>query len=871
MLSASAAADRDLCKGDIMDRYCFDDTELRIMERSKVPFAVYQFIDRRVVTLALSAGFCELFGYECRDEAYHDMDNNMYRYTHPDDSSRIADAAFRFATENEVYDVIYRSRCSDGIYRIIHAKGEHVITDTGERLAYVWYTDEGVYSEDGGNKYKIARLFGDAVDGDSFIKASYYDHLTGLPTMTYFFDLALSKKAAIQKEGGIPAVLFFDLGGMKYFNHKYGFAEGDKLLQCLARQLAVYFGNENCCRMGQDHFAVITNGDGLEDRLESLFEACRTINEGRTLSVHVGIYQHWYDGIAASMACDRAKFACDTLKNLYSSGFSYYDMNMKDMEDRQQYIISTLDKAISEKWIRAYYQPIIRSVNGKVCEEEALARWIDPEKGMLSPAEFIPILEDHRMIYKLDLYMVECVLEKIKAMRDAGYHPIPQSVNLSRSDFDTCDIVEEIRRRTDDAGIDRSLLSIEITESIIGQDFEFMKAQVDRFRELGFAVWMDDFGSGYSSLDALQSIHFDLLKFDMRFMQKLGDGEKGSIILTELLRMASSLGMETVCEGVETAEQMQFLQETGCSKQQGYFYSKPIPLEDIFEKYRTGTQIGFEDPCETQYYEAVGRINLHDLSSITQDDHANIGNYFDVIPLAVLEIDDERVRFTRSNRSYRDFMMRCFDFTVSDKANSFHVDPGNWSKQFVRSLRRSCHEDGIIFTDESLPNNTTVHSCVRRIAVNPKSGITAVAVAILSAVKTDIGIIYANIARALASNFLKLFYVDLETEDFIEYTKAKDGQDSAFEQHGQNFFEKSYTDSVNFIYVDDRERFLSVFSKDSILRNIKAHGSFTVNYRLNTDNGASWIRIKVMHMQQDVKHIIIGVSYDDTWDQHENT
>ena len=370
-----------------MDRYRFSETEQAHMESSMIPFAIYQFIDKRVVTVALSKGFMKLFGYDDPARAYYDMDNDMYRDTHPDDAARIADAAFKFATEDNGYDVIYRTRIDgDSGYRIIHALGEHFYTETGERLAQVWYTDEGSYDEEAeSSETMLGSSLKKALFEESFIRASYYDHLTGLPSMTYFFELAASQKSAIIEKGGSPALMFMDFSGMKYFNHKNGFSEGDKLLRAFARLLAERYGNENCCRLGQDHFAVIADSDGLEDKLKALFDECTELNGGHSLPLHVGIYQQWYDGIVASMACDRAKVACDTLKNEYSSCYSYYNMSMKDAEEKQQYIIANLDRAIEERWIKVYYQPIIRAVNGRVCDEEALARWIDPVKGLMPP------------------------------------------------------------------------------------------------------------------------------------------------------------------------------------------------------------------------------------------------------------------------------------------------------------------------------------------------------------------------------------------------------------------------------------------------------------------------------------------------------
>ncbi|SDA18425.1 diguanylate cyclase (GGDEF) domain-containing protein [Ruminococcus sp. YE71] len=849
-----------------MNRYRFADTEQAHIEESRVPFAIYQFIDKRVVTIALSAGFMKLFGYDDDlERAYYDMDNDMYKETHPDDVARIADAAFRFATENTKYDVIYRTRdCNHSGYKIIHAQGEHIFTDTGDRLAQVWYTDEGVYSEDDTHAdATLNRSLRNALFEESFIKASYYDHLTGLPSMTYFFELSSIKMKEMRDKGITPALMYMDFSGMKYFNHKYGFAEGDSLLRSFARLLANNFGNENCSRLGQDHFAVIADHNGLEQLLDKLFKECAEINGGRTLPLHVGIFLHWFDGVAASMACDRAKFACDTLQNEYSSKFNYYDLSMKDTEEMHQYIIANLDKAIKERWIKVYYQPIVRTVNGRVCDEEALARWIDPVKGFLSPADFIPVLEDHRLIYKLDLYVVENVLKKIKVLSKAGLHIMPQSVNLSRSDFDTCDIVEEIRRRVDDEGLPRSMLTIEITESIIGKDFEFMRSEIERFKALGFSVWMDDFGSGYSSLDVLQNIQFDLIKFDMRFMKQFDKSEKSRIILTEMLRMAAALGIDTVCEGVETKEQVQFLQETGCTKLQGYYFDKPIPVEKILEKYEKGLQIGFEDPAQSEYYESVGRVNLHDLSVIAQEKLNEFNNFFNTLPMAVIEVNNDRVRFARSNQSYRDFMLRNFSFQISDKSEPFSDNPGAVDSPFMKAMFRSCQDESTLFVDEMLPNNTMLHSCLRRIAVNPITGTIASAVAVLSVSTTVEGTNYANIAKALAADYFNLYYVDLEDESFYEYSSEVGKEELLVQRHGEEFFAKCLEDIPKVIHPDDCRMFIDNFNKENVKRELEEFGTFTINYRLKVNGEFIYVNMKAMCMQNDTRHLIIGVSNAD--------
>ncbi len=718
-----------------MGRYEFSSKNRELMENSLVPFAIYQFIDKRVVTLILSAGFLKLFNYSDRDQAYYDMDHDMYKDADPEDVARIADAAFRFATEGGRYDVIYRTRRSDGgEYTIVHAIGEHFVTDSGVRLAQVWYMDEGSYSGDNSTGELTASLK-KAIRRESMIKASYYDHLTGLPSMTYFLELADAGCKKIVDEGGCPAFLFLDLTGMKNFNHKHGFSEGDNLLRSFSRLLIRHFSNENCSRFGQDHFAIFTDESGIDDKLHEIFREWQSTGKSKSLPVRVGVYVANFDkssNFDISTACDNAKTACDTLRNSYVSSISYYNKELADNLDRKDYIISNFERALSEKWINVYYQPIVRAVNGKVCDEEALARWIDPVRGFMSPADFIPTLEEAHLIYKLDLYVVDQIIEKLKIIEKEGLHKVPQSVNLSRTDFDECDIVSEICTRMDNAGLDHSLLTIEITESIVGTDFEFMKKQVDRFRRLGFKVWMDDFGSGYSSLDVLQDLEFDLIKFDMRFLKQMDKGNNSRVILTELMRMATNLGLETVCEGVETVEHVNFLRDVGCSKLQGYYFTKPIPLDQILYRYRTGIQIGFEDPEESDYYDILGKLNLYDLDWVAGGGNTDLDKYFTTLPMVIMELNDTAVRIVRSNPSYRDFAGRMLVRNIGEEFEEFDTIPEHRRESFLSPMIQ-CAIHGIgQLVDERLPNGMVVRTIMRRIAVNPVRKTASVAVAVLS-------------------------------------------------------------------------------------------------------------------------------------------
>ena len=716
-----------------MEQYRYDEQEFHLIEKSLVPFAVYQFLNKRVVTIALSQGFCDIFGFTDRAEAYSTMDNNMYRDTHPDDIAQIADAALNFAINDDTYDVVYRSKLG-GAYRIIHAKGEHIFKENGVRLAVVWYFDEGEYLPEGADEQSaLNKCYSNALHENSLYRNVQYDYLTGLPNMSYFFELAEAGKRRMLNNGKSPAMLFIDFNGMKYFNQKNGFSEGDRLIRAFSRLLVKYFTNENCSRFGQDHFCVYTKHEGLEEILQKLFEECKTINDNLTLPIRVGIYLDKNMGADVCTACDRAKMACDLDRNSYNSHFTYFDDTLLRQSENRQYIIDNLDRALAENWIQVYYQPIIRAANGRVCDEEALSRWIDPQKGFLSPADFIPILEDSNLIYKLDLFITDKILEKMKSQADAGLYVVPNSVNLSRSDFDTCDIVAEIQKRVDAAGIPREKLTIEITESIIGSDFDYMKLQVERFQSLGFKVWMDDFGSGYSSLDVLQNIRFDLIKLDMRFMHQFSKNEKSKIILTELVKMALSLGIDTVCEGVETSEQVEFLTEIGCTKLQGFHFCKPIPYKQIIERYETGTQIGFENPEEDEYYSALGKINLYDFSVVSNSGDELFQNYFNTLPMSIIEANDTDISIVRGNKSYREFLEKYFASEQNKAKAQFNKILTGQGVVFMNAIME-CKESGKTkVIDEKLNDGTNLHALIRRVAVNAVTGVAAFVVVILSA------------------------------------------------------------------------------------------------------------------------------------------
>ena len=840
-----------------MKRYEFSPSEQAFLENLPSSLVVFQYVDTHIHTLALSQGLVELYGFKDHNQAYQIMEKDVCYNIHPDDVARVQSVIRKFITESGHFEVIFRgAKVRSHDYRIIHIVGKHVYTPDGARLAYVSYTDEGAYTATIDNQVSdVNRALNNALHEESILKAGYFDSLTGLPNTSSFFASAEKWKETVIRDNRQPALLYIDLKDMKFFNRDHGYSQGDRLLQAFAKLMAATFGSENCCRIGADHFAAYLPEDGLEDTLNSFLSQAAELNEGNSLPVKIGIYRNSTEDVHVSAACDRAMMACKTLSNSLNSCCAYYDDSLRETLLNRKYIISNIDRAIAEKWIKVYYQPIVRAVNGKVCDEEALSRWIDPVKGFMSPADFIPILEGAGLIYKLDLYVLEQVLEKIKTQKAAGFTVVPHSVNLSRSDFDACDIVEEICRRVDGAGVPRDRITIEITESVIGSDFDFMKKQVDRFRSLGFPVWMDDFGSGYSSLDLLQSIKFDLMKFDMSFMRRLHEGEKGKIILAELMKLAASLGVDTVCEGVETEEQSAFLREIGCSKLQGFYYSKPIPFEEIMERYRQNTQIGYENVEEAAYCEVIGRVNLYDLAVFASEDTV-FQNAFNTMPIGIIEVKGDSTRFVRSNPSYRAFIKRFLGFDISSIGTNF----AKYSDAFMNNVVKTCCEKGIkSFYDEKMPDGSVVHSFARRIAINPVDGTVAVAIAVLSITDADSGATYAGIARALASDYYNIYYIDLDTDKFIEYTSPVGSEGMALERRGERFFDSARSEIAVRVYEKDRASMLNVFTKENILRHLDDNRVFTTTYRLIDSGKPVYVSMKITRMQGG-NHIIIGIS-----------
>ena len=843
-------------RGQELEKYVFDKKIKEVLESSCVPFAIFQFLDDRVVTHVITDGFLDIVGLD-RKQAYDQMENHLYDNDHPDDVARIGNATLDFASGKGDFNIVYRTMTPDG-YHILHARGKHVNAPTGERLAVVWYSDEGPYSDE--NKHLFEQAMEHLLIQKGSINELGYDPMTGLPNMNYFFKVAAKTWDDDFADGKAPVLLYFDLNDMKSYNLRNGFAEGDKLIVGLSRILVSHFSNINCSRLSGDHFVVITSEAGIEKVLNEIFEECKGLNGGKSVFVRVGIYKKSGDAVTFGVACDRAKLACDSNRNIAESTFSVYSDDLLKESQLRHYIIENLDNALENGWIQVYYQPIVRSVSGFVCDEEALARWIDPQMGFMSPADFIPVLEESKLLYKLDLYVLDRILERMKLFKKKGFHIVPCSINISRNDFDVCDVVEEIRKRVDEAGVGRDKITVEITESAIGEDIDYLSNQVDLLNELGFCVWMDDYGTGYSSPDNLQQIGFSTIKLDMTFMRSFDKTKKSRVIISELINMALNLNMDVVVEGVETEEQVRFLREAGATKMQGYYFTKPLSVEQILDRYEKGNQIGFENPLESDYFEAIGRVNLYDFTAVSGDSVQS--DYFNTMPVAIYEVTDGDIAIIRCNKAYQNSVGKMFGIEDHSKRMPFSAFDGEYRKNFL-DLMLECAESGEqAIVERTFDKIYKANMLFRRVAVNSVTGAKAVALVLLDVReinKVIEAVSFGNIAQALSVDYLSLYYVDLDSGEYTEYIPNRDGLDMSVERKGTQFFKNVKKDASKSVHKDDLDRFQTLFTRKNLLKTIESEGCFSIVYRLVTEEEPLYVNLKAVLMN-DKKHLLIGVN-----------
>lgn len=377
------------------------------------------------------------------------------------------------------------------------------------------------------------------------------------------------------------AFIQFDVERFKLINEKYGVEAGDDLLDFLYNTLGLICSAEQpFARLNADVFMVVTtfsSDEALLDfihKLESMLTGFRdmeyrlifgvAIVEDRTLHTR----RHG----------DNAAIARQSIKGNALNNIGFFNGRMKSDLHRKQSIEDDMMNALLGNQFVMYLQPKFSISSQRIIGAEALARWIHPEKGMISPADFVPVFEENGFILKLDQIIWESACKKIREWLDKGIEPVPISVNISREYIHTFDVVSEMLHLVKKYDIPIKLLELEITETT---DAEGVSDVVQKMKDAGFTMLMDDFGSGYSSLNMLQKTQFDVLKIDRGFLSEFMESSRGRKIISHTISMSHDIGLDIIAEGVETPEQARFLSDCGCDSAQGFYYSKPITQEEF--------------------------------------------------------------------------------------------------------------------------------------------------------------------------------------------------------------------------------------------------------------------------------------------------
>lgn len=435
-------------------------------------------------------------------------------------------------------------------------------------------------------KARVSRSI-ELAENRQIISATERDELTGLYTIEYFYRYG-SQFDKYYPNAEMDA-LCFDVNHFHVLNERFGMEKGDEILKHIAERLETVFADKASfvCRKTADTFLVYCSHRD-HDEYAKIVDQIAEIGEDlhTSLKMRVGVYSCCDKKLDIHLRFGRAKIASDKIRNNYTVSVSDFDEALVDAELFAEQLVEEFPKALEEKQFLVYFQPKfdIRDDKPVLSSAEALVRWIHPSLGMISPGAFIPLFEGDGLIAKLDEYVWRRTAEKIADWKARLGISVPVSVNLSRADLYDPELVDTMEKIIRESGISKDDLYLEITESAYVSDSSQMVDRVKALREHGFFIEMDDFGSGYSSLNMISELPIDALKLDMKFIRTAFEKKNDTRMISIVIDIADYLKVPVIAEGVETEEQYLELKKLGCAIIQGYYFSKPVPADE-FERF----------------------------------------------------------------------------------------------------------------------------------------------------------------------------------------------------------------------------------------------------------------------------------------------
>jgi diguanylate cyclase (GGDEF)-like protein/PAS domain S-box-containing protein len=421
-----------------------------------------------------------------------------------------------------------------------------------------------------------------------------YDALTGLANRSLLNDRLEQAILAAGRNGGAPAVVYFDLDRFKFINDSLGHPVGDELLRAVGQRLCgCVREGDTVARLGGDEFVILVNGHGgggdvqhLAERVLRAVAVPWTTSRGTfNVSCSVGVALYPHDGQDAATLLKHADSAMYRAKELGRNGYQFFTPELNERLTEKLAMQQGLSCALQERQFELYYQPRVLVATGEVLGVEALLRWHIPGQGLLEPDRFIPIAEETGLILPIGRWVLEQACRQALAWQRLGL-PLAVSVNVSAVQFQQQGFAQLVADTLRETQLPARRLELELTESLFMQGAARMVDTLRRLKELGLSLAIDDFGTGYSSLSYLKRFAADRLKIDRSFIHDLEEGGDDAVIARTIISLGRSLGLRVVAEGVETAHQLRFLRENGCDEAQGFLYGRPMCAEELAERLR---------------------------------------------------------------------------------------------------------------------------------------------------------------------------------------------------------------------------------------------------------------------------------------------
>ena len=507
----------------------------------------------------------------------------------------------------------------------------------------------------------LLEIEGEIAAVEQLRRASQRDALTGLMNRSAFCSRVEEMQCA-DPEGvaaGEYAMIYLDVFKFKAINDVFGISEGDLLLRHIANTISrLAPSHAALCRPGSDSFLIFTRMQGapLVQMIESMLGAIADYGLPTAITCGVGIYMTGECALSPDAMIDRAILAQAAIEGSYTTRYNFYTEALRAAMLSEQEISGMMEGALKSGQFVVYYQPQYNHATGMLVGAEALVRWQHPERGLIPPRAFIPIFESNGFIVRLDLCVFEQVCAFLRRCMDEGLPLVPVSSNFSRHDFFQAGFVEKLEEIRARYGVPAKYLRVEITESVVMSSSDLANEVVRRLHAHGYIVEMDDFGSGYSSLNVLKDIELDVIKLDMLFISEKSQTKRGGVILSSVIRMAKWLGVPVIAEGVEQPGQADFLCSIGCNYMQGYLYSRPVPPEDYVERLKKGA-----DALRPQL-DLIDNLNANNFWDPDSQETLIFNHY--VGGAAIFEYRDGRVEVLRVNKKYLQEL--CMNLTERD-------------------------------------------------------------------------------------------------------------------------------------------------------------------------------------------------------------